>query len=230
MISWDRFHCQRYKLLMIRSLNQNLLYRVPRTFTLYTFVHMQSLNMNALTFLGHQHLRIIPSVSNPNSILEKANCRNEVVPTIQIFPKSFPEFVCFFFCKKIPMLLEKSCDSLQKLKWYVEPCFRLHPSYETQFVVFVDGWKQWQHLQIFHMFSPMCLLYMWLLFCFLRLRFMQMRLRLDESQMILSCWIQTRFVENRDEDDEGTGHIFLLGLWKSICPTVDGRNPAPVDR
>ena len=27
-------------------------------------------------------------------------------------------------------------------------------------------------------------------------------------------------VENRDEDDEGTGHIFLLGLWKSICPTV----------
>ena len=146
------------------------------------------------------------------------------------FPTLFPNLFVSFSARKFPCFGKKSCDSLQKLKWYVEPCCRLHPSYETQFVMFVDGWKQWQHLQHLPHVFPICLLCMRLLFCFLRLRFMQMRLRLDESQMILSCWIQTRFVENRDEDDEGTGHIFLLGLWKSTGPTVDGWNPEPVDR
>ena len=92
------------------------------------------------------------------------------------------------------MLLEKSCDSTPEIEViYVEPCCRLHPSYETQFVMFVDGWKQWQHLQHLPHVFPICLLYMRLLFCFLRLRFMQKIRRLGwVTDDFVDSWIQMR--------------------------------------
>ena len=207
----------------------NLLSRVPRTFTLYTFVHMQSVNMNALTFLGHQHLGIIPSVfiripSSKKQTAEMRWCRQS-----KYFPTLFPNLFASFSCKKIPMLLEKSSVSLQKLKWYVlNPVFVyiLHMKLNLYSVCW---WMETVATlaNLPHIFL-ICLLYMRLLFCFLRLRFMQIpstwmshRWFCRQLNSDAVCWKQR---SRRDRPH------FFWGLWRSICPTVDGWNPAPADR